>query len=161
MKYHLLKPEIMLDIGDNTIETKQNGTEYLHVDLENWLGDDLLETSSFDYVVSERLKLFLEKSIFSGFDFETIEVTKAEYFDDNYGLDIPLPTFYWMKIIGKKNKNDFFLENKIDLYCSDILLENLKLGFMLNNLEIDSEKDNDLEDFLDKMIANRKKNLDE
>ena len=151
----------MLDIGDNTVETKQNGTEHLHIDLENWFGDDLLETSSFDYVVSERLKSFLEKSDFSGFDFDAIEITKAEYFDDNYDLDIPLPKFYWMKIIGKKNKNDFYLENKIDLYCSDVLLEKLKLDFMLNNLEIDPEKDNDLEDFLDKMIANRKNNLDE
>ena len=142
----------MFDIGDNTVQTKQNGTQHLHVDLENWFGDDLLETSSLDYVVSERLKLFLEKSDFSGFDFDTIEITKAEYFDDNYDLDIPLPKFYWMKIIGKADKNDFYLESKIDLYCSERLLIKLRELFSLNNLEIDPVKDDELEAFLNQLL---------
>jgi len=47
------------------------------------------------------------------------------------------------------------------LYCSNVLLEKFKADFVLNNLEIDPEKDIDLEDFLDKMIANRKNNPDE
>lgn len=142
----------MFDIGDNTVQTKQNGTQHLHVDLENWFGDDLLETSSLDYVVSERLKLFLEKSDFRGFDFNTIEITKAEYFDDNYDLDIPLPKFYWMKIIGKADKNDFYLESKIDLYCSERLLIKLRELFSLNNLEIDPVKDDELEAFLNQLL---------
>ena len=102
--------------------------------------------------MSERLKLFLEKSDFRGFDFNTIEITKAEYFDDNYDLDIPLPKFYWMKIIGKADKNDFYLESKIDLYCSERLLIKLRELFSLNNLEIDPVKDDELEAFLNQLL---------
>jgi hypothetical protein len=152
MKYDLLKPEIMLDIGDNTVETKQNGTEHLHIDLENWFGDDLLETSSFDYVVSERLKIFLEQSDFTGFEIKPMEITESEYFEDNYNLDVPLPKFYWMKIIGKVNKDDFYLEGKIDLYCSEKLLVQLKKIFTLNNLEVNPVKDKELDAFLDQLI---------
>lgn len=152
MKYHLLKPEIMLDIGGNSVETEQNGTEHLHVDLENWFGDDLLETSSFDYVVSERLKTFLEQSDFTGFEIKPMEITKSEYFEDNYNLDVPLPKFYWMKITGQINKDDFYLEGKIDLYSSEKMLVKLKEIFSLNNLEVDPVKDEELDAFLDQLM---------
>ena len=47
MEYHKIVPEIMVDLGDHTTfdddKSPTKNVVHLHINLEMWLGDDLLE----------------------------------------------------------------------------------------------------------------------
>jgi hypothetical protein len=158
MTYKKIVPEIMVDLGDNTIYENPNASTAkkilkLHINLENWLGDDLL-TNHPVFIVTENLKEKLDKNIYSGFLFDDMEVTKDIYFKDNYHLNKALPKFFWMKINGKKGNDDLY-EEDFDLYASERFIKYLQGNFTTNNLEINPER-NEFDDFIDKMIADRK-----
>ena len=106
-------------------------------------------------IVTERLKNDLEKNIFTGFLFDNILITKDVYFDDNYHLDKPLPKFYWMKVNGKENEDDFFIKAN-DLYITERVYNYLKKEYLINNIQIDLQK-NEFDDFILSLIAADKK----
>jgi hypothetical protein len=153
MKYKIIVPEIMVDLGDNTVFEESSSPVKkivkLHINLEVWFGDDLL-TNSSNYIVTERLKKALEESNFTGFYFDNMKVTEDIYFADNYHLNQPLPKFYWMKINGIENKDDLYISD-FDLYISNKMLEYLRKNFTVNNLDINPERD-EFDDLIDEMI---------
>ena len=105
MKYHIIEPEVIVGLGEKTEflekEPPFNTVVKLHIQLEDWLGDDLMVNSNC-YIVTESLREAVEASDFTGFNIMDLEQTKDEYFDDNYHQEKPLPKFYWMEVIGKK-----------------------------------------------------------
>jgi len=109
MKYNKIVPEVIVGLGEHT-EYYQDlkSIKKLHIDLEDWLGDDLMKCHPA-YIVTENLKNGLQSHKFNGFQFDDIEVTKGEHFEDNFQLDISLPKFYWMKITGKKDDDDLYI----------------------------------------------------
>lgn len=109
------------------------------------------------YIVTESLKKGLENSEFTGFEFEEMRVTKVEYFDDNYQLDKSVPEFYWMKINGKEDISDFYIDKESSLFANQKLISYLKKDFQVKYLDINPER-NEFDDLLDKMIAESKKN---
>ena len=153
MKYIKIVPEIVLSIGDRTVFINDNSNDEiikLHINLENWLGDDLLWNFP-EVIVTKKLKEALEKTDFTGFEFDKMEVTKDVYFYDNYKLKKPLPKFYWMKVTGNENKDDIFLQNW-DLYISERLLIYLKDNHNIDNAEINPVYDKDTDDFIMSLI---------
>jgi len=159
-KYIKIAPEIVLSIGDRTV-FKNNDSKgeiiELHINIENWYGDDLLITNFNNCIVTEQLKTRLEKDCFTGFEFAKMKVTKDEYFDDNYQLDNPLPKFFWMKITGQRNSDDIFFEN-YDLYVSERMLLFLQNDFSVNNMEINPTK-SELHSFILELIEKDKQKL--
>jgi hypothetical protein len=156
--YHIIQPEVIVGLGDKT-EFEEKTPPFLtlkrlHINLEDWLGDDLMECHPA-YIVTEALKVALEKSDFSGFTFENMEVTKDEYFNDNYHQKKPLSKFYWMKIAGKIDVDDFFIGDAKSLLANEDLITYLKNNFSTKYLEINPER-NEFDDLLDKMIAESK-----
>lgn len=158
-KYQIIEPEVIVGLGTNTIfdNTPKRDVEKLHILLEDWLGDDLMLISNC-YVVTERLKIALLQKSFRGYIFDEIEVTKDEYFDNNYQLEKPLPNFFWMKITGRKGESDCYIEN-LDLHISSRFLKFLQENFQLNFFEIDPERDQETDDFILSLIQ-RDKNSD-
>ncbi|GAA4207947.1 hypothetical protein GCM10022289_31140 [Pedobacter jeongneungensis] len=158
MKYQKTVPEIMMDLGENTVFDNPHSVHqkiiHLHINLENWLGDDLLWNLP-ETIVTERLKNALEHEKYTGFTFDEIEVTKDVYFDDNYHLNKPFPKFYWMKVNGKEDIDDVFLK-EYTLFMSDRFLKYLKINFSIDHLEINPTR-NEFDDFIDKMISDSKK----
>jgi len=104
------------------------------------------------YIVTQLLKEKLETTIFTGFEFDSVEVTKDEYFDNNYQLKKPLPKFYWMKIVGLKHKDDLFIDDNLEFFIDNRLLDYLKQNSTLNYLDINPARDK-FDDLLDSMIA--------
>ena len=158
MKYHIIEPEVIVGIGEKT-EFLENRPPYktvikLHINLEDWLGDDLMLNSNC-YIVTESLKNSLQKSEYSGFEFHDLELTKDEYFDDNYHQDRSLEKFYWMKINGERHMNDLFMNN-LELYASERLLNFLQKNFQTKYLRIDPIYDKETDDFILSLIARDK-----
>lgn len=157
-KYIKIQPEVIIGLGERTefLEKKPpfNTITKLHIQLEDWLGDDLMLNSNC-YIVTKPLKEALEKSDFTGFEFSEMEVTKDEYFDNNFQLKRELPSFYWMKIIGDKDKEDMYMYS-LDLYCSDSFLDFLRNKFQIKYLDVDPIHDKETDDFIMSLINKNK-----
>lgn len=154
-EYKKIQPEVIIGLGGNTEFSEQQPpfktVLNLHIELEDWLGDDLMECHPC-YIVTEPLKNYLEGAGFTGFEFADIEVTRGEYFGDNCQVDKALPRFYWLRITGKENADDLFIGKGYTLFASDVFINCLKNKFSVNHLAIEPERD-ELDDLLDKMIA--------
>ena len=158
INYKKVLPETLLDIGDNTVfddpDSAKKSIVKLHINLENWLGDDLLWNFP-EAIVTEKLRQSLEGSSFSGFYFAEMEVTFDTYFEDNYQLDIPIPKFYWMKVNGVENVDDVFIKD-YELYLSERIFDFLSKKHSIKNLTVNFKSD--LEDFILGLIERDKKN---
>ncbi len=161
INYKKVLPEILLDLGEKTVfDNPGSPTKEivkLHINIENWLGDDLLWNFP-ETIVTERLKKDFDQNIFTGFIFDDILITKDIYFYDNYHLNKPLPKFYWMKINGHENIDDFFIK-KSELYISERVYNYIKENYLINNIQIDIQK-NEFDDFILSLIEADKKKLD-
>lgn len=158
-QYQTVQPEVIVGLGEETEFLEKKApfliVTKLHIQLEDWLGDDLMECHPC-YIVTEKLKKDLQKSKFKGFEFSEMTVTKDEYFNDNYQLAKPLPVFHWMKINGKQDIDDICIGSGKSLLIDEQMLKYLKENFTLNYMDIDPER-NEFDDLLDKMIAESKK----
>jgi len=160
-KYEKIIPEVIVGIGDNTeyyptefIEGQKRVITKLHIQLEDWLGDDLMEIYPC-YIVTQQLKEALENNSFIGFTFAEIEVTEDEYFEDNYQLKKPRPDFFWIKIAGIKGQDDLYI-NEGALNISENLLKFIKDNFIITYAKINPERD-EFDDLLAQMIKDSKK----
>lgn len=153
-EYKAICPEIITGLGEKTTYLETNPPfltiTKLHIELEDWLGDDLMLNSNC-YIVTQRLKEALEEEVFTGFEFAEMEVTKSKYFSNNYQLNKALPPFYWMKILGKKDNDDIYMDN-LDLNISVPFLDFLKKNFQTQYLEIDPIYDKETDDFIMSLI---------
>lgn len=143
INYKRVLPETLLDLGENTVfdnpDAVDNNVVKLHINIENWLGDDLLWNFP-EVIVTERLRNSLESSEFTEFYFDEMEVSFDTYFEDNYQLDIPIPKFYWMKVKGVENIDDFFMKD-YELYLSEKVFNFLSKNFSIKNLTVDFKSD--------------------
>lgn len=158
-EYKKIQPEVIVGLGNDTefLEQKPPFKTIinLHIDLEDWLGDDLMECNSC-YIVTEQLKNDLENTTYKGFEFVDLELTLGEYFKENYRQKKDLPNFYWLKVIGRKDIDDLYIGDESMLYVSDDFLKFLTNKFVVNYLEIEPERD-EFDDLLDRMIAESKR----
>lgn len=157
--YKIVQPEVIVGLGNKT-EFGEDAPPFktvkkLHINLEDWLGDDLMECHPC-YIITDNLKKGLESTDFSGFTFDRLELDRDEYFPDNYRLKKPLPLFHWLKITGKMNVDDVYIGEGKSLFCSDKFIKYLKENFTVNYLTIDPQK-NEFDDLLAQMIADSKK----
>lgn len=114
MKYCTIEPEVSGELGERTIlDSSVNPPliQKLHFIFLGWLGDDLIECFPV-YLIGERLKKYLENSVFTGFTIDTCEISIS---DDFYLLqpNVVIPNFFWLKI-NKEKEDDFFInENNL------------------------------------------------
>jgi hypothetical protein len=138
MKYFQIYPEVAGGWGKNTIVSNRDVhppiIEKLDYQFEGWLGDDILETFPC-YIISKALADAFNETNLAGFKLEEVEISLSETFIRLYGNKI-LPKFYWFKIIGNANSDDFFTINNHSLIISEKALEVMKL-FNINNAEIE------------------------
>ncbi len=101
MKLYIIEPEVAGGIGENTVydacdETtksiEKHGIIHLHYVFEGWLGDDILESTPC-FLVSQRLKNLIEKEKLTGCEFEDIEVSYSDMFNEMY-QNCDMPEFY-------------------------------------------------------------------
>ena len=81
MKYIKIEPEVIVGLGEDTKINKSNYppiVNYLHINLEDWLGDDLMENFPV-FIITEYLKSSLETTRFSGYTIKDLKLTFDEY----------------------------------------------------------------------------------
>lgn len=118
--YKYIEPEVSGGLG---VETDINNNVHppiikkLHYVFDGWLGDDILETFPC-FIVSERLMKSIIKNQLKGILFDNVKITKSEEFLD-YHTNTRLPDFYWMKVYGKLDVDDFVIAEDYRLLVSE------------------------------------------
>ena len=152
MKLYVIEPEVAGEMGENTVfdnyeEVVVNGgtpvISHLHYVFMGWLGDDILETTPC-FLVSERLKNAIVESDLKGYEFQNVEISVGEDFEEMYP-DIILPCFYRLIPLGnvcvqdEKCSNpdgmDFCITEKSYLVLSEKAMNVVK-DFQIENAEV-------------------------
>lgn len=132
MNHYILDPEVSGGLGPHTkMDTSVHPpvvTE-LHYEVDAWLGDDLIQSFPC-YLVSDRLASRLEEIRATGVKFAPAEVTTSDSFGKPDDRD--LPTFKWMKVVGKPGADDLGLTPDARLVVSEAILGEMK-KFRLNH----------------------------
>ena len=136
--YYVVEPEVAGGWGENTEVTRIPGqpviVNKLHYDFDGWLGDELLESTPC-YIVTERLADELKRLRLEGVEFDDVEVTKSEQFEEIYpGRE--LPKFKRLKVRGLPGKHDFGVTADLMLVVSEKAMEALK-NFGLSNAVVE------------------------
>jgi hypothetical protein len=127
-KYFVIEPEVAGSLGPDTV--MESGlhppkvTE-LHYELSGWLGDDILESFPC-FVVTDRARQVLEKQELSGFEFWPVKISTTETFRELYPTR-ELPTFYWLRVVGRAGEEDFGLAEDHRLVVSERALDRLRM----------------------------------
>jgi len=133
--YTLLEPEVPGTYRNKLIHSTrtipESVKELLFV-FDGWLGDDLV-TSHPIFMVTDRLKSAVEDEKLTGVEFLKAVVTRSELFFEVHG-NLELPKFWWMKISGVENKDDFVLTQNTDLIVSDQAYSVIR-GFNMNDCQ--------------------------
>jgi hypothetical protein len=136
VRYFVLRPEVPGGVGKKTMMDRSVHpplVSRLHYELDDWLGDDLL--AGFPcYIVTSRLANALRSSGLSGADLAEVTVTTSEEFRE-LNPDRPLPTFAWLKVIGKAGQDDFGTEYRGRIVVSETALRLLR-SFNLKHCEV-------------------------
>ncbi len=130
--YKSIEPEVAGGLGekiqmDNSVFPPL--VKNLHYEFESWLGDDILESFPC-YIVTESLRKGIESQNLTGINFDEVYICKSENFTELYP-DKQLPIFFWAKINGERNKDDFFITEENTLAISDkayLLLRNYNIS---------------------------------
>lgn len=127
MQYFYVDPEVAGGLGKNTVMDRSVHppiVSKLHYDFDGWLGDVLLETFPC-FIVTEPTKQELEASGLSGLNFDQVEVTQSEEFQDFYP-NRQLPKFVWLRVAGKPGRDDFGTSENGRLVVSEAALKMLQ-----------------------------------
>jgi hypothetical protein len=124
VKYFYIEPEVAGDWGDETVaDTRQIPwvVSRLHYSFDVWLGDEIL-TSHPCFIVTARLVEEIKARQLTGVFFDEVIVDVTENFEERYP-GRSLPRFLWMKVIGHRGKDDFFIASNQSLVLSERALD--------------------------------------
>jgi hypothetical protein len=127
MKYKYIEPEVSGELGDKTVLDNAifpPKIKDLHYEFCGWLGSDIIESFPV-YIVTDRLKIAIEKTKLSGVIFSDLTVTTSNLFKEMHP-NIELPEFYWMQISGIAGNNDFGMSKDNRLVISSDVIDLLK-----------------------------------
>lgn len=133
MKFYRYIPSTGGDYGPNTVYVgaKTNRpavVSHLHYEFCYWPEDDMLRCL-FHYIVTERLKVALEKvnPPLTGIEFDNVEISGDDQEFDSVWRDgrpdSALGKWHWLKITGKAGSDDFGLIPAAKLIVSERALE--------------------------------------
>jgi len=137
MMYRFIEPEVAGELGKETIMDASAHPpiiQKLNYEFSGWLGDDILESFPC-FIVTERLKNEIKSAALTGVRFDDVIVSKSALFNDLYP-DKELPKFYWAKMVGKKDVDDFVIAEDFRLLISEKAFEVLSL-FNINNASVE------------------------
>ncbi|MPQ44436.1 hypothetical protein [Clostridium tarantellae] len=152
MYLYMLEPEVAGEIGENTIYDNFDDVRYknfkpkiskLHFIFSGWLGDDILESTPC-FIITDKLKIQIEKSNLIGYEFQDIEISLSDEFIEMYP-NIEMPQFKRLipkgsviindKTYTKWTGEDFSLSDKSYLVVSERVL-NIINEFNIDNCDL-------------------------
>ena len=132
MSYFFIEPEVAGGLGHHTIldsSTHPPKIEKLHYTFDGWLGDVLLESFPC-YIVTKSVGNKMLQADLTGFSFDKVETSASDEFAEFYPARV-LPEFFWLKVTGKAEFDDFGVAEDLRLVISSRALE----LFQANGLE--------------------------
>ncbi|UCN15454.1 hypothetical protein LFM56_03760 [Cellulomonas iranensis] len=99
--------------------------EVLHLHLEGWLGDDLLETFPC-FVVTESLASRLRASGLTGFTLADVTISTSEEYAERHAPGSP--RFRWLQVTGRRGLDDLWVDDDLLLHVSPEALAVLRQG---------------------------------
>ena len=117
--FYELEPEVAGGFGDeaeldNSVHPPK--VNNLHIVLDGWLGDSLLECFPV-YLVTQELKSEIESESLTGCNFESAKITTSDQFRELYP-DRDIPEFIWLKVKGVAGRDDFGISSENSLVIS-------------------------------------------
>ena len=88
MELYMSEPEVAGEIGENTVYDNFDDLRYrgdkpeiskLHFIFSGWLGDDIIESTPC-FIVTDKLKIEIEKSELIGYEFQDAEISLSDEF---------------------------------------------------------------------------------
>ena len=134
--FYKLEPEVPGGWGKDTIfdsSTTPRTIHELHYEFDDWLGDDIVESTPA-FIVTAGLGKSIEESGMTGATLGPVKITRSSQF-----LELcpgrTLPQFKWLRLYGEPGVDDLALSSDLFLVVSDHALSILK-SHNLNFCEI-------------------------
>jgi len=125
--YYIVEPYVPGGLGERTEvdnSVAPSRIVKLHYEFESWEGDTLV-TSYPVFLVTERARQVLSKSALTGVEFDSVEVSRSEFFL-KFCSDVELPPFVWLRISGIAGADDFGVSSRNELIVSTRALDILQ-----------------------------------
>ncbi|MFK0692083.1 hypothetical protein ACFX5Q_28310 [Mesorhizobium sp. IMUNJ 23033] len=120
MRYFEIKPDVAGGLGEDTVmDTSVHPpvVSKLVYRVEGWFGDVLVTTFPCFLVTEEARRGLLAIGI-SGATFAEAEITTSEDFQE-LQPDVELPVFVWLKVDGRAGRDDFGINQNLNLVVSE------------------------------------------
>jgi hypothetical protein len=137
MNYFIIEPDVAASLGEETVldaAMHPPRVEHLHIVMEGWFGDGLLEVFPC-FLFREDLSKAIKKADLVGVEFTPLTMTVSEEFR-HQSPRVDIPVFIWGKIVGAQEQSDFFLTDGHKLVVSDRALEILE-SFNIANAKVE------------------------
>lgn len=137
MAYYTLEPEVAGGLGAGTVmDTTVHPPRVtrLHYEVEDWLGDDLVESFPC-FLVSAPLAARLTAAGLGSFALRGVTVTTTPEADEQLG-DGALPEFQWLDVTGVAGRDDVGVTPNGQLVVSDKALALLR-EFTVDNCDVE------------------------
>lgn len=107
MNVYELEPEVPGGYGDATVfdwTVAPPIVTSLDFIFDGWMGDDIVASNPV-HLVTDRLRTALEGAPLTGIEFDHVEVTTSDEFDEVFP-DVELPTWHWLRATGFAGHDD-------------------------------------------------------
>jgi hypothetical protein len=125
---HTVGPEVAGGLGPGTVMDRAvhpPRVEALHLHLEGWLGDDLLEAFPC-FVVTESLASQLRASGLTGFTLADVAISTSEEYAERHAPGSP--RFRWLQVTGRRGLDDLWVDDDLLLHVTPEALAVLRQG---------------------------------
>lgn len=122
-----MDPEVAGELGRHTVMDVRAHPpifEKLNYEFEGWLGDVILESFPCFIVTTEAGNVLIELGA-TGIELDRVEITTSDMFKE-LNPDKILPSFVWMRVLGKAGRDDFGISEDYRLVVSQRALNALK-----------------------------------
>ncbi|RJK97521.1 hypothetical protein [Vallicoccus soli] len=136
---YVLEPEVAGGLGERTVWDRTGPVPRvtaLHYEVDQWLGDDLLESHPC-FLATEALARAVDEAGLTGVAWGAAEVTTSDVAAD-LAPHQRLPPLRWLQPVGEAGRDDVALDGTGRLLCSDAAMDVLR-GFHLENCLVEPQ----------------------
>ena len=136
-KWFRIEPEVPGGLGDNAVFAIVDGRRVfsvLHVEIDGWLGDDIL-TCVGNVLATERARQLTSTLKLRAVTVKKLEVTRSSEYAQLFGRK-RLPQLHWLQLEGTAFEDDFAIDNKGRLIVSAKTINEFRSNLHLENCDI-------------------------
>jgi hypothetical protein len=120
--WYRVRPEVAGGLGersrmDTTVHPPR--VDHVHYVFSGWLGDDIVESFPC-FLVADHLARAIAASTLTGIQLDDVEVSVEPQFERLLpDVAAALPAWVWLRITGRPERDDFWLDDGAQLHVSE------------------------------------------